>query len=260
MKKQSVQKSVSLISLLATCLSTGVVFAEWNNDSAFNGYNPGYGNFPPEDIEQKLFGHMGSETDLYETNQYQAQVQNTEQDRQWPTPQANLYTAPAPSSNNSQTDYRQQNYSQQAYTQPNYPTKQSYQQPYPQQQYKTSPYSGYPSASRLNNPGGNDLGENNHWGNNLMTNPLMVNNPMANNQGMNFSHPWKNNGSNFSMPWGNDSTGGNMMPWGNKSNNTANRNPWDNTGSNNSTSFTPPWNNKGSNFSMPWGGNPGFNP
>lgn len=190
MKNILVRRCQVAVCLLATSSYINLALADWSIDQSKRGYNQGYGDFPPEDINQQLFGHLN-------TSPQQEQEQSQAQD-------INSDTAAL---NNNQADV--------SATQ-NYPVY-DYQQP-------SSSYGAYNRGGRYqqNTIPGNypDMNFSGPWNNNgsNFTGPW-------NNRGSGFSSPWNNNGSSFSGPRNNNGSNFNM-PWGN--NNGSGFNPMGN--------------------------------
>jgi len=67
MKNSSGRKSFTAVCLLVTSLSTTSALAAWYVNQSEGYYKPQeyhnerFGDFPPADIDQKLFGHLNSE-------------------------------------------------------------------------------------------------------------------------------------------------------------------------------------------------------
>ncbi|MBE9560832.1 MAG: hypothetical protein IMF15_08580 [Proteobacteria bacterium] len=226
MRNRSVKKCLTTVALLATGLSTTSAFANWYANQSENYYKPQeyhnekYGNFPPADIDEKLFSHLNTGDEVTASK-----------------PSAE--SAPAPA-------YSKPPPVNQA---PNYATQNSRQQPYGN--YNRGQNYAPATGQQQNQQQNQRYSRQNDYQNNRNTN---FNGPWNNNQSS-FSGPWDNNGSSFSMPFGNNNNRGNNRsgsggPWNN--NNTNFSGPWDNNGS----SFSMPFgnnNNRGNNRS-------GFNP
>ena len=203
MKNRSVKKCLTAVVLLATGLSATQASANWYMDQSKDYYKTPqyqdnkYGNFPPLDIEEKLFRHLNTDAEAEESK----------------TPTAN---APATTYNNQpattdipQTSNPAQNYQQPAYG--NYYQGRNY-APGSQRRYNrntnfSGPWNNNGSSSSM------------PWGNNNRSgsgfNPMGNAGPWNNNNS-NFSGPWDNNGSSFSMPWGNNNrSGSGFNPMGN---------------------------------------------
>jgi len=200
MKRRSVLKSLQIAGCLATGLYTGFAHADWSQKQPYGGFNRGYGDFPPVDIDQQLSGNA----DKKDTAQSQpVPVQNTtESIKQQPVttnPTQNT-TGQAP---------------RQPVPQPAYGGYyQNYQMPQGAQAYnRGSNYSGPWNNSRSgfsgpwNNRGSSFSGPWNNRGSSFGGPWNGANN------GSSFSGPWNNNGSNFSAPWNNNRSG--FSPWGN---------------------------------------------
>ncbi len=207
MNNRLIKNDLSILCMLAGTLMTTAATADWSGNQSQQGYNPGYGDFPPEDIEQRLFGNdeAGSSSQS-EESKYQSEDSNSR------TQAGNT------GSSNTQSAYSTPDYQQPDYNRPGY-------QPYGAARNATQPYynqapgySGYNRGMSFNGPWNN-----NNWNNNgsnfsapWNNNGSSFNMPWGNN-GSNFSGPWNNNGSSFSMPWGNSRGtpwGGNGGGWG----------------------------------------------
>ena len=225
MKNRSGRKSFTAVCLLVTSLSATPALAAWYvNQSQSEGYykpqeyhNERFGDFPPADIDQKLFGHLNTE--------------NKTEESKSPTDSTSFSSTinqPLPTSN-QQVLNPAQNY--------NY-SEQNAQQP---------AYSGYNRGRNYTSPGMERHIRNReaHLNRSRNNRGSSFSGPW-NNSKSGFSGPWDNSGSNFSMPWGNNSgnnDGSNFSgPWNNSRSGFSG--PWDNNGSN----FGMPWgNSKGNN-------------
>ncbi len=196
MKNRSAGVKFSLVCFMAGSFTAGSVLADWSGNQSQRGYNPGYGDFPPEDIEQRLFAELENNTEKTDTS---ALTGNS--------------TSNPPTASMPPHAAAQHNYQSPAYN------------PYAGQR-NANPYNNYnryPGAygnnrnmnfsgpwnnnnSGFNMPWGNNSWGNNSWGNN--------GNSMPWNNNSSFSGPWNSNGSSFSMPWGNNN-GSSFSPWGN---------------------------------------------
>ncbi len=75
MKRRSVIKSLQIAGYLTAGLYAGISYADWSQKHPYGGYNQGYGDFPPADIDKQL----SATSDESATAQSQPQpVQNTE--------------------------------------------------------------------------------------------------------------------------------------------------------------------------------------
>jgi len=180
MRNRSVKKCLTTVALLATGLSTTSAFANWYVNQSEGYYKPQeyqnkkYGNFPPANIDEQLFGHL-----------------NTGDDAAASKPPAESTPAPSyskPPPVNQTPNYATQNPRQQPYG--NYNRGRNYAPPGGQQQNQQ-----YNRQNNYQNSGQNNRNTN-------------FNGPWNNNQS-NFSGPWDNNGSSFSMPFGNNNNRGN---------------------------------------------------
>ena len=199
MKNRTVRKNLPLLCCLATSLCASQAFAAWTGDKLHRGYNQGYGDFPPMDIDKKLSGAG---------NDYKVPESSKPVDNSAPAP------APAPVANQTQ-NYPPQNYQQPAYSSQN---RGNYYYPPTNQRYNRN--------TSFNGPwNNNSSGFSGPWNNRGSSFSGPWNNNRSgygggpwNNSGSNFSGPWDNNGSNFSMPWGgNRGNNSGFSPWGNGS-------------------------------------------
>jgi hypothetical protein len=195
MKRRSVIKSLQIAGYLTTGLYAGISYADWSQKHPYGGYNQGYGDFPPADIDKQL----SATSDESATAQSQPlPVQNTD---------ANVNQQPATAS----TAQPQQ----QAVQQPVYGGYYQNQMPYGAQPYNNR---GSSFSGPWNN---NRSGFSGPWNNNRSGFSGPWNNRGSGfsgpwngrNSGPSFSGPWNNNGSSFGAPWNNDRSG--FSPWGN---------------------------------------------
>ncbi len=219
---------ISLIAstLLVTSLSATPVLANWyvNQSEGYykptEYYNDKYGDFPPADIDEKLFSHLNTPTDVKENTTAVT------------TPPVVPSADPAPIQQplNPTPNYSGQNYQQPAYN--NYNRGRNFATPGNQNANRNTSFNG-PWNNNRNNNGSSFSGP---WNNNGSSFSGPWNNN-RNNNGNSFSAPWNNNGSNFSMPWGGNNG---STPWsgnwggnrgGNRGNNSSGFNPMGNGGS-----------------------------
>lgn len=218
MKRRVIRKGLQLACYLATGLYAGQGLTDWSDKQPYGGYNPGYGDFPPADIDQRLSGQADTDNSSPQSNsqsQSQAsspvaipqqatsgQIQNPATPRAAPPAVPNVAT---------------QNYPAQ---QPAYGAYPYYNQAQPgMQPYNTAPgRRGSGFSGPWNNNGSSFSGPWNNRGSSLSSpwnnNGSNFSGPW-NNQGSNFSGPWNNNGSSFSGPWNNNRSGSGFSPWGN---------------------------------------------
>lgn len=190
MKNSLIQNSSPIVYILAAGLCASPAIADWSGNQSYRSYNQGYGDFPPVDIEEQLFGKPDT-GEVAEENapKIDSQPGNA-----------------APATNNNQpVSNPAPNYSQQNYQ---YPAYNRYAQG---RRYAPSGRQNYNRNTGFNGP----------WNNNGSS----FSGPW-NNRGSNFSGPWNNNGSSFSGPWNSNGSGFNA-PWGN---NGSNFSPWGNGG------------------------------
>jgi len=200
MKRRSVIKSLQIAGSLTTCFYAGFAHADWSQKHPYGGFNQGYGDFPPADIDQQLSG-TGDENATVQSQS--PPVQNT-------TESVNQQPVPA---NTAQNTTRQT--PQQAVQQPVYGGYyQNYQMPPGAQPYNrgtnfNGPWNNNRSnfSGPWNNRGSSFSGPWNNRGSSF-GGPWN-----GGNNGPSFSGPWNNNGSNFSAPWNNNRSG--FSPWGN---------------------------------------------
>ena len=164
MNRRSVIKSLQIAGFLTTALYAASSFADWSQKHPYGGYNQGYGDFPPLDIDQQL-----SRSDDKNTTE-QSQPQATQ------STGANA-TQPAATSNMVQNNAARP--AQPALQQPAYSGYYQNQMPYGARPYRRNTgYYGPWNNSRSGFSG--------PW----------------NTNGSSFTVPWSNNRSGFS-PWGN---------------------------------------------------------
>jgi hypothetical protein len=230
MKGRSVRKSSTAICLLVTSLSAATpALATWYMNDSEGYYKPQeyhnerFGDFPPADIDQKLFGHLNDEKKAEESKSV---TDNT-------SPYTTTTNQPV-SSSNQQVSNPAQNYPEQNFQQPA-----AYGSNDPGRNYMSP---GLERHIRTRNAHLNEL--RNKRGSGFSA-------PWDNSRSS-FSGPWNNRGSSFSAPWDN-SRSSFSGPWNNRGSSFSG--PWDNNGSN----FSMPWgnNNSGSNFS-PFGKGSGW--
>ena len=219
---RTVIKSLPVVCFLACSLTTSLTYADWSGQQQFRGYNPGYGDFPPENIDQQLF--LGQDKEK--------SAQNIPATNVAPANDAVATTAGSPATSPAASgQYTGQNPNQAAYEEFLRKREQrslAGNQRYNRQSNFSQPRNNNGSSFSMpwgnNNRGSSFSGP---WNNNSSN----FNGP-GNNRGGNFSGPWNNSGSGFSGPWNNGSrnnnNGGNFnMPWGNN-NNGSNFSPWGN--------------------------------
>ena len=238
MKDRSVRKSSTAICLLVTSLSAATpALATWYMNDSEGYYKPQeyhnerFGDFPPADIDQKIFGHLNTE--------------NKEEESKSVTDNTSLSTTTSnqpESSSNQQDSNPVQNYSE---LNPQLPA-------------------AYGSNDRRRNFTSPGLERHIRKRNEYLSRQPRNNRGSSfsepwNNRGSSFSGPWNNRGSSFSGPWNNRGSSF-SGPWNN--NGSSFSGPWDNNGS----SFSAPWgnnrgnnrgNNNGSSFS-PFGNGSGW--
>ena len=223
MKNRSIKKSLTATCLLVTSLSAAPVLAAWYVNQSEGYYKPQeyhnerFGDFPPADIDQKLFAHLNAEN---KTEEIKPQTDNAS---------LSSTSAQAVPTGNQQVLNPAQNYSEQNSQRPafdNYNRGRNYTSPGMERHIRNRDA----HLNRVKNNRSSSFSA--PWDNSRSS----------------FSGPWDNNGSNFSMPWGNSK--GN-----NRGNNNASSfgGPWNNS----SSGFSGPWDNSGSSFGMPWGNNKG---
>ena len=184
MKRRTIVKSLQLAGCLISALYTCTSSADWSQKHPYGGYNKGYGDFPPIDIDQQLSGAIDKKDAAKEQPQA---VEKTE---------TKVVQQPATVTTNTQNTTAQapqQAVQQQAVQQPVYGGYYQYNQPYAY--YGAQPY--YNRSTGYGPWNNGRYGYGGPW----------------NNRGYGFSGPWNNNGSSFSMPWGNNRSG--FTPWGN---------------------------------------------
>lgn len=175
MKIRSVKKYLMVACSLATCLSTAPTLADWDINQSYKAEefhdNGNFGNFPPTDIDQKLFGHLST---VNEPKKGQFRTDNTldSSGSKQSAPVATNQQAPTITS-----DCAKQNLQQAVYN--NYNRGRS---PYPQNNQR------YNRGTNFSGP----------WSNNGSN----FSGPW-NNNGSNFSMPWSNNNGSGFNPMGN---------------------------------------------------------
>ena len=207
-------KGLVVVSFLACSLTTSLSYADWSGQQQFRGYNPGYGDFPPDNIEQQLF------SDLNQGNK----EQNTQAKAEVPATTVSQYSGQDPnqaayqeflrkreqhaSERQQHTSMGNQRYNRQTnYNRPQNNNSSNFSMPFGNDNRGSS----FSMPFGNNNRGSNFSGP---WNNNQssMSGPW-------DNRGGNFSSPMnngsRNNGGNFSMPWGNNNNGSNFSPMGN---------------------------------------------
>lgn len=219
MKNRSVRISLMAVCLPVASLSTAPAFATWYVNETGGYYKPQeyhnekFGDFPPADIDQKLFSHLNTENEE-ETLPKTDNAPLSSGSNQSPVSTSNQQVL------NPVPNYTQQYTQQPAYD--SYNRGRNYTSPGLERHLRNR--DAYLN-SRRNNRGSSFSGP---W----------------NSRGSSFSGPWDNSGSSFSGPWNNQGSGF-SGPW-NNSRGSNFSGPWDNNGS----SFSMPWgNNNGSNFS-----------
>ena len=214
MKDESVRKISTAICLLVSSLSAAPpALATWYINDQSEGYykpqeyhNERFGDFPPADIDQKLFGHLNTENEVEESKSVNDNTSLSTTTSNQPV-----------SSSNQQLSNPAQNYSEQNYQQPaaygsndrgrNYisPGLERHIRKRNEHLSETRNNRGSSFSGPWNNRGSSFSGPWNNRGSSF-SGPW-------NNRGSSFSGPWDNNGSNFSAPWGNNS-GSNFNPMG----------------------------------------------
>ena len=202
MKKRLARKGLMAVSLLVASISATPALASWqvNQPESYfkpQQYNNGnYGNFPPADIDEKLFGHL---------NTGGAQKEN----------QSQTDNAAVASSNNQPAP-------------PKIPQTSNPAQGYPVQNSQPPAYGNYNQGRYYAPPGNQRYNRNTNFNGPWNNNRSSLSGPW-NNNGSSFGGPWNNNGSNFSGPWNNN--GSNFsMPWGNNNGSGSGFNPMGNGG------------------------------
>ena len=230
MKIRSVRISLMAVCLPVASLSTAPAFATWYVNETDGYYKPQeyhnerFGDFPPADIDQKLFSHLNTEN---------------EEETIPKSDDASLSSGSNQSvpGSNQQVLNPAQNYTQQYSQQP--------------------AYDSYNRGRNFTSPGlERHIQNRNAFLNSQRNNRGSSFSGPWNSRGSSFSGPWDNNGSSFSGPWNNQGSGF-SGPW-NNSRGSNFGGPRDNNGSN----FSMPWgnnrgNNNGSNFS-PFGKGSGW--
>ena len=203
MKDRSVRISSTAICLLVTSLSAAPpALATWYMNNQSEGYykpqeyhNGRFGDFPPADIDQKLFGHLNTENEVEESKPL--------------TDNAPLSTDSDQQVSNPAQNYSEQN-SQFPATYGSNDRRRNFTSPGLERHIRKR--NEYLSRQPWNNRGSSFSGPWNNRGSSF-SGPW-------NNNGSSFSGPWNNNGSNFSAPWGNNrgnNKGSNFSPFGNGS-------------------------------------------
>ncbi|MBT8119934.1 MAG: hypothetical protein KJN89_09485 [Gammaproteobacteria bacterium] len=193
MNRRSVIKGLQIAGYLTTALYTTSSYADWSQKQPYGGYNKGYGDFPPLDIDQQLSG-LGDERST-EQNQTQP-AQNTEA-------KVNQQTAISNAAQNTAIQPAQPA-AQPALQQPAYGGYYQNQMP---NAYGTRPYYRGSSYGPWNNRRTGFYGPWNNRGSGF-SGPWG-----GRNGGPSFTGPWNNNASSFSVPWNNNRSG--LSPWGN---------------------------------------------
>ena len=216
MRNKTVRNFLTTVALLATTLSATTAFANWYMNQSEGYYKPQeyhndkYGNFPPADIDEKLFGHLNTDAQTEESKPLAADIPATSYSNQ---------TAPPPA--NQQVQNPAANYQRPAYG--NYNQNRNY-APRGNQRYSRS--------TNFNGPWDNNQSSfSGPWNDNGSS----FSGPW-NNNGSSFGGPWNNNGSNFSGPWNNNGSRNNngssfSMPWGSNNGSRSGFNPMGNGGS-----------------------------
>ena len=204
MSNKSVKNCLTAATLLAASLSATTAFANWYMNQSEGYYKPQeyhndkYGNFPPADIDEKLFGHLNTEAQAEESKPLAADIPATSYSNQTAPPRNPQGQNPVP------------NYQRPAYG--NYNQNRNYAPRGNQRYNRNTNFSGPWNNNRSsfsgpwNNNGSSFSGP---WNNNRSGTGAPWNNNSTN-----FSGPWNNNGSSFSMPWGNNNGSG-FNPMGN---------------------------------------------
>lgn len=210
-------KILPTVCLLTGSLYSHLVLADWNRDQ-------GFGDFPPDDIEQKIQAQMNYYKQPKENAATSDSTSGSFDNKPLNSPRLDSRSV----DNNWQGSSRAQNYSSQAQPIPSYGND--------NRQNQNAP----PRGSSFTTGRGSSF--NAPWDNKNSD----FNSPW-NNRGSSSTMPWVGNGANFSAPWGN--RGGNRG--GNRDSSFSF--PWGGNGS----SFSDPWNNSGSGFN-PWGNSGGY--
>ena len=220
MKDRSVRKCSTAICLLVTSLSAAPpALATWYMNDSEGYYKPQeyhnerFGDFPPADIDQRLFSHLNTENEVEESKSL--------------TDNASLSTNSdqAVSTSNQQISNPAQNYSELNSQLP-------------------APYGSYNRGRNYTSPGlerhirkRNEFLSRQPWNNRGSSFSGPWNSRESsfsgpwNNRGSSFSGPWNNRGSSFSGPWNNNGSSF-SAPWSNNrgNNNGSNFNPMGNGG------------------------------
>lgn len=210
MKNRLARKGLMTASLLIGSLAATPALASWYINQSEGYYKPQeyhnekYGNFPPADIDQKLFSHLNSD-DVTEESKPPADNPHVSSNNQAVPPANPQVSNPAP-------NYPAQDFQRPAYG--NYSQNRNY-APYGNQRNNRS--------TNFNGPRNNNRSSfSGPWNNNGSSFSGPWNNNGSsfggpwNNNGSSFGGPWNNNGSSFSMPWGNNNrSGSGFNPMGN---------------------------------------------
>lgn len=168
MKNTLISKSLPIICLLSTSLAASQVYADWSSDEPFRGYNKGYGDFPPVDIDQQLSAEIEENTKL-------------EDPIQQADPAAASPGSAQPAANQVQ-NYAGQKFTGQQFQQPAYGG-------YYQNRYYAQPgIQRYNRGSSISSP----------WNNRGSSFSMPWDNGRTS-----FSAPWNNNNRSGFRPWGN---------------------------------------------------------
>ena len=169
MRIRSIKRYPAVVCLLLTATCTNQSLADWSVDNSRRGYNQGYGDFPPADINEQLYSHLKTEN--------QAEKRSSRDNAVGPA-----------ISNRMQTDMPlTQNYPAYNYQQPSYG---GYDRGGRKLQ-KSRP-GNYPDMNFSGPWSGNGTGFSAPW----------------NNNGSTFSMPWSNNSGSGFKPMGNGSKWG----------------------------------------------------
>lgn len=195
MRNKTVRNFFTTAALLAAVLSATTASANWyvNQPEAY--YVPQdykdkrFGDFPPTDIDQKLFGHLNTEA--------------AAEEKKPPTA-----SAPTATYNNPSAQAGNQ------------------QRPNPVQNYQRPAYGNYNQGRNYAPPGNQRYNRNTNFSGPWNNNQSSFSGPW-NNNGSSFSGPWNNNGSSFSEPWNNNGSSF-SMPWGNNNGSRSGFNPMGN--------------------------------
>ena len=201
--RNCIRTGLPLLCLLISGVYAAPVYSEWSVRQQPGYYNGGYGDFPPQNIneiihKEGLAVQEESEQDTAASNQAASQpaIQSPA------APPAVTPTAPG---------YPARNYSgQQA------PYRGAYGRGPNVYPGANAPY--YNRGSAYSSPGYRGSNFSGPWNNNRSN----FNAPWNNNSS-GFSGPWNNNGSNFSGPWNNNNGTSFNAPW---NNNGSSFSPW----------------------------------